>query len=133
MRLRLGQLQADPDLQPWLVRAIVHRESNVMIGHIGFHGYPGGEHLQAYALHAAEMGYTIFPDYRRQGFAREAAAALMGWAAHVKGVRQFVLSISPGNEPSQHIATHLGFRKVGQWEDEIDGPEDLFLLDWEGP
>ncbi|MCB0064565.1 MAG: GNAT family N-acetyltransferase [Caldilineaceae bacterium] len=130
MRLRLEQLQADSVLQPWLLRAIVHRESNMMVGHVGFHGYPGGEYLQEYAPTAAEMGYTIFPDYRHPGYPRAAAAALMHWAATEQGVRQFVFSISPDNIPSQRIAVHFGFRKVGRWEDEEDGPEDVFVLDW---
>lgn len=129
MELRLGQLQADSGLQPWLLRAIVHRESNTMLGHIGFHGYPGGAYLQEYAPNGAEMGYTIFPAYRRKGYAREAAAALMAWAREMQGVHQFVFSISPDNAPSQRIAAHFGFRKVGQWDDEEDGPEDVFVLD----
>lgn len=129
MELRLAQLQADPGLQPWLLRAIVHRSTNEMIGHIGFHGYPGADYLQEYAPDAAEMGYTIFPVHRRQGFAREAAAALMHWATSVQNVQQFVFSISPDNTASQRIATHFGFRKVGQWEDEEDGPEDVYRLD----
>lgn len=129
MELRLGQLQADPALQPWLLRAVVHKATNDMIGHIGFHGYPGADYLQAYAPNAAEMGYSILPDYRRQGYAREAAAALIQWAATTQDVQQFVFSIRPDNLPSQRIAAHFGFRKVGQWEDEEDGTEDVYRLD----
>ncbi len=46
MEIRLEQLQRNPALQPWLLRAIGLRESNVMVGHIGFHSQPGAEYLQ---------------------------------------------------------------------------------------
>jgi RimJ/RimL family protein N-acetyltransferase len=128
MRLRLGQLQQDSGLTPWLLRAIIRRDTNMMIGHIGFHGYPDAEALRDYAPGGAEMGYTIFPDQRRQGYAREAVAGLMAWATASHGVTQFVLSISPTNAPSRQIAHHFGFVQVGTVEDEEDGPEDLFVL-----
>ncbi|MEZ4621572.1 MAG: GNAT family N-acetyltransferase [Caldilineaceae bacterium] len=127
IQLRLSQLESDPALQPWLLRAIIHRTQKTMIGHIGFHDYPGAAYLHAYATAAAEMGYTIFPAHRRQGYAREAVAALMAWAETEQGVTQFVLSISPDNLPSQRIAAHFGFQRVGQWEDAEDGTEDVFL------
>src|SRR5262245_1647787 len=40
-RLRLGQMQRDPSLQEWLVRAVVLRETREAVGHAGFHGKPG--------------------------------------------------------------------------------------------
>ena len=110
---RLDQLQADIALQPWLLRVIVERQSDTVIGRIGFHGYPGADYLCDYAPAAAELGYTIFPAYRRQGYAREATAAMIDWARTTQGVQQFVLSISPDNYPSQRIAAHFGFQKGG--------------------
>ena len=67
IRLRLQQLQQDGGLKPWLLRAVVQREMNAMIGHIGFHGYPDTEGHREYAPGGVEIGYTIFPEYRRQG------------------------------------------------------------------
>ncbi|MEZ4684235.1 MAG: hypothetical protein R2932_59490 [Caldilineaceae bacterium] len=49
IQLRLSQLESDPALQPWLLRAIIHRTQKTMIGHIGFHDYPGAAYLHAYA------------------------------------------------------------------------------------
>jgi RimJ/RimL family protein N-acetyltransferase len=128
-KIRLAQLEADPTLLPWLLRAIILRATGEMIGHITFHTAPDPEYLQAYAAGGVELGYTIYPTFRRQGYATEAVAALMQWAVDQHGVARFVLSIRPDNLPSQRIAQHFGFRKVGTQIDEIDGPEELFVLE----
>jgi ribosomal-protein-alanine N-acetyltransferase len=125
---RLRQLEADPSLEPWLLRAIVLREVHTMVGHIGFHEAPGPEHYREIAPGAAEFGYTICGPYRRRGYAREAALALMDWAHREHGVPRFVLTISPDNLPSQALATHLGFVRIGSHIDEVDGLEDILLL-----
>ena len=125
LSLRLRQLQEDSSLQPWLLRAIVLRAEGIMVGHIGFHSAPGPENLAAYASNAAEFGFTVFPPFRRCGYAREASVALMDWAHQTHGVCDFVLSIRPDNVASQSLAAQLGFLKVGSHIDPVDGPEDV--------
>jgi RimJ/RimL family protein N-acetyltransferase len=127
MRLRLDQLMADPALQPWLLRAVVRRQDHVMIGHIGCHTAPGAAYLRPWAPDGVEFGYTIFPPFRRQGYATEAADALMGWAQRTYAVGRFVMTISPTNVPSRRIAQHFGFHQVGTHVDPEDGPEDIFV------
>jgi RimJ/RimL family protein N-acetyltransferase len=129
MELRLAKLRDEPELVPWLLRAIGLRESRVMIGYIGFHTKPGAEYLSSYAADAVEFGYTIFPEYRRMGFASEAAGALMQWATLEHSVKRFVVSINPANEPSLRLARKFGFRRVGTVTDPEDGVEDVFLLE----
>ena len=126
MRLRLGQLRADPSLQPWLLRAISLRREPRMIGRIGFHSRPGAEYLQEIAPGGAELGYTIFRDYRRQGYAYEACQALMAWAQQVHGVTRFIVSISPSNLPSLGLARKLGYVRIGSHVDERDGLEHIY-------
>lgn len=128
MRRRLTQLQADPTLQPWLIRAVSLRQERVMVGYIGFHDQPGAAYLNELAPGGAEFGYTIFPRFRRNGYAREASLALMQWAHTEHGVTRFVVSISPTNTPSLNLAHQLGFTKIGAHIDEEDGPEDIFEL-----
>lgn len=132
MRIRLAQLEAEPVLLPWLLRAIVRREDGAMVGHIGFHTAPDPEYLREMAAGGVEIGYTVYPEYRRQGYASEAFAALMEWAQQEHGVGRFVLSISPENEPSQRIARRFGFRKIGEQQDEVDGLEEVFLREVPG-
>jgi [ribosomal protein S5]-alanine N-acetyltransferase len=125
LRLRLEQMLRDPGAQKWLVRALVRRCDATMIGHAGFHGPPGSNGL---AADKVELGYTVFPAFRGRGYATEAAAALMEWAARA-GARRFVASVGPGNEPSLAIVRKLGFVQTGeQWDDE-DGLELVFELD----
>jgi ribosomal-protein-alanine N-acetyltransferase len=127
MEMRLIKMRENPALEPWLLRAVSLRETKTMIGFIGFHTLPGAEYLNSYALGSVEFGYTIFPEYRGKGYASEAAGALMDWATREHNVTRFVVSISPTNEPSLHIAKKFGFRKVGTVIDPEDGVEDVFL------
>lgn len=125
LALRLRQLEEDPTLEPWLVRAIVLRDDQLMIGHIGFHEAPGPEHYRDISPGAAEFGFGVYEPYRRRGYAREASLALMAWAIREHGVPRFVLTISPQNVPSQLLAASLGFVRIGSHIDEVDGLEDI--------
>jgi ribosomal-protein-alanine N-acetyltransferase len=128
LALRLQQLEADSGLQPWLLRAISLRESGEMIGHIGFHTAPGAEYLDEWSPGGAEFGFTVFPSHRRKGYAREASEALIKWAHEVHGVTSFVLTISPMNHPSQALAASLGFARIGEHVDDVDGIEHILSL-----
>lgn len=126
MELRLSQLEANPSLQPWLVKAISLREQRILVGDIGFHTAPGAEYLAELSPGGVEFGYGVLEPWRRRGIALEASETLMRWAREVHQVRRFVLSISPDNLPSLGMAAKLGFRKIGSQIDELDGPEDIF-------
>jgi RimJ/RimL family protein N-acetyltransferase len=123
--LRIGQLEADPSLQPWLMRAMVDRETRTMVGDIGFHTAPAPEYLQPYSPKAVEFGFGVFAEFRRRGYAREAAKAVMQWAGKEHGVTEFIMTIRPDNAPSQALAAQLGFVKIASHIDEIDGEEDI--------
>ena len=126
--LRISQLEADPALQPWLMRAMIDRETRTMIGDIGFHSPPGPEYLQPYSPRAVEFGFGVFPAYQRRGYAREAAKAMMQWATENHGVTEFIVSISPDNVASQALAAQLGFVRIGSHVDAVDGLEDRLEL-----
>jgi [ribosomal protein S5]-alanine N-acetyltransferase len=125
LRLRLEQVEREPDVQDWLVRAVVLREpERVMVGHAGFHGAPGVNGLGR--VGALELGYTIFSSFRGRGYATEVAAALVAWARAERGVRDFIASVGPDNAPSLAVVTKLGFRQTGEQWDEEDGRELVF-------
>jgi RimJ/RimL family protein N-acetyltransferase len=118
LELRQGQLRDDPDIAPWLLRAIVLVDTGEMIGHIGFHGPPDARGF-------VEVGYAIVSEHRRMGFAREAVTALFGWARE-RGVKGFRASVGPWNDPSLGLIAQLGFRQTGVQWDEQDGEELVF-------
>jgi RimJ/RimL family protein N-acetyltransferase len=122
LELRRVQLAADPSRLPWSVRAMVRRGDRVMVGFVNFHGPPGVNDVDS--ADAAELGWTVFPEHRRQGYATETALRLMDWARTEHGVRRFISSTTPDNAPSLRVHEKLGFRRTGQM---VDG-EIIFEL-----
>jgi RimJ/RimL family protein N-acetyltransferase len=120
LRLRLRQLRADPSRADWGVAAMVLRDGRELIGHIGFHGPPGVNARRV--ADAVELGYTVFPEHRRRGYATEAVRAMLGYARE-RGVHRFLASVAPENEPSLRLVRGLGFVEVGRHWDEEDGEE----------
>jgi RimJ/RimL family protein N-acetyltransferase len=120
--LRRIQLAADPARSPWSVRAMVRRDDRAMIGFVNFHGPPGVNDIEEAG--AAELGWTVFPEHRRQGYATETARRLMDWAREEHGVRRFISSTTPDNGPSLRVHEKLGFRRTGQ----VVGGEIIFEL-----
>ena len=129
LEIRLRDLDADPTWEPWLTRVMELRSEGRAIGVIGFHGPPDGDWLRELAPGGVEFGYTVYPAWRRQGFALEASEALMAWATHTAGVTTFALSMNPGNRASAGLAQRLGFSKVGTRQHEARGIEDVYRLD----
>jgi RimJ/RimL family protein N-acetyltransferase len=124
LQLRLRQLLGDPSRVTWGVYAIVL--GGEMVGHIGFHGPPGVNARRD--PDAVEIGYTVFPEHRRRGYATEAVRGLLAYARE-HGVRSFVASVGPGNEPSLRLVRGLGFVEVGRHWDDEDGEELELVLD----
>lgn len=122
LELRRVQLTADPARAPWSVRAMVRRDDRVMVGFVNFHGPPGTNDIEAAG--AVELGWTVFPEHRRLGYATETARRLMDWARDEHGVRRFISSTTPENAPSLRVHEKLGFRRTGQV---VDG-EIIFEL-----
>jgi RimJ/RimL family protein N-acetyltransferase len=126
LRYRLAQLAVDPTILEWLGRAMVLTEpdgTRRVIGTIGFHGPPDEQHR-------LEIGYSVQPVHRRQGYAREAVRAMFDWAASEHGIRRFVASVSPTNDASLGLVRGFGFEQTGEQMDEIDGLELVLEADW---
>jgi RimJ/RimL family protein N-acetyltransferase len=126
LQFRLGQLAADATIRGWLGRVMVLRpapDDRRVIGSIGFHGPPD-------ELGRLEIGYSVDPAYRRRGYAIEAVRAMLDWATEHHGIRRFIASVAPDNEPSLGLIRQLGFERVGQQLDPIDGPEYVFEAGW---
>jgi GNAT superfamily N-acetyltransferase len=106
-----GQPARDRTLTPW---AIVLRGSGVVVGFCGFFARP---------VKGTTMGYAIVPQFRGQGLATEAAAAVLDWAER-HGVDVYA-SIRPPNPASARVLEKIGMRRVGSYRDG-DGRRDIY-------
>jgi RimJ/RimL family protein N-acetyltransferase len=75
-----------------------------------------------------EVGYSIDPQFRRQGYARAALLVLLDRAGREPGVTTVRASISPGNVASRDLVLAHGFVQVGQQQDDEDGLELVYEL-----
>jgi len=123
LRFRIIIARAQPKALPLLLRTMVLRaDPTVVVGRIGFHGPVDEDGI-------LEIGYEVFPAYRRQGYAREAVVAMFRWAQGDPAVLRFRVSVSPENEPSRNLVAGLGFIEVDSQWDEEDGQETVFERD----
>jgi RimJ/RimL family protein N-acetyltransferase len=123
--MRARQVRERPSDAPWLLRAIVRAElgqPREVIGYLNFHGGPS-ESGQV------EIGYTLMPSARGQGYAIEAVRAMFDWARQVHGIRRFRASVAPDNERSINLITKLGFVHTGEQWDPDDGRELVYELE----
>lgn len=115
LAMRLAQLTEDPAEEPWLYRVAVRKGTRQVVGRAGFHARPDGDRT-------VEIGYSVAPDHRRQGYALEMARGLMAWAAG-QGAVACLASVRPDNTASLTTISRLGFVRIGEQVDEVDGLE----------
>ena len=120
LAVQLQRMEAAPERRAWMAR-IMRSPAGDAIGHCGFHGPPE-------LIGRAEIGYTVFEKYRRRGYAKEAAGALVRWAFRRRENTVYA-SVSPDNAASLGVVKSLGFRQVGTQGDEVDGLELVFVID----
>lgn len=73
-----------------------------------------------------EIGWHFHPDAWGNGFATEAAAAVLA-LAHAGGIRRVVAVTHPDNSASQAVAQRIGMRRVGETDDYYDTRCALFV------
>jgi [ribosomal protein S5]-alanine N-acetyltransferase len=118
-QLRIGQIAADPPSARWFARAAVAEPDGVVVGHAGFHGPPDEAGM-------VEVGYSVDPAWRRQGYATAMLSELLKRAATEPGVKTVRASISPDNAGSLATVARFGFTQNGEQWDEEDGLELIF-------
>ncbi|MFJ9833599.1 GNAT family N-acetyltransferase [Streptomyces sp. NPDC101169] len=116
---RADQLAKDPSAAPWITRAAVSEPDGAVVGDAGFHGPPDEAGV-------VEVGYTVVPGYRRQGYARAMLRALLVRAAAEPGVRTVRARIGSDNTASLATIAGFGFTRVGEQGNERDGLAIVF-------
>ena len=117
--IQLRRMEAEPEKRQWMAPVMAGHGSRA-VGHCGFHGPPE-------TIGRAEIGYTVFSEFRGRGYAKEAARGLVEWA-FAQGEREVYATVSPDNAPSLGVVKALGFTQVGTQEDEVDGLELVFVI-----
>ncbi|MFF0782825.1 GNAT family N-acetyltransferase [Streptomyces sp. NPDC003720] len=116
---RADQLAKDPSAAPWITRAAVSEPDGAVVGDAGFHGPPDEAGM-------VEVGYTVVPGHRRQGYARAMLRALLVRAAAEPGVRTVRARIGSDNTASLATIAGFGFTRVGEQGNERDGLAIVF-------
>ncbi len=93
----------------------IHKSDQAVIGDIGFMGGPDQNGV-------VEVGYSIVPEYRNQGYATEIASGLIAWAFQEKRVKVVTAACLDDNLGSIKVLEKVGMRRL-----EPDGN----MLKWE--
>jgi ribosomal-protein-alanine N-acetyltransferase len=98
-------LQHDPKSFPWMLWIIVSKDENAVIGDAGFKGRPDKNGV-------VEIGYSMLPSYRGQGYMQEAVSALVAWAFQQPHVRKLIAECDVTNTASMKVLQHLGMEEI---------------------
>lgn len=100
-----NHLERDPECAPWLMRYMILRETNTLIGTVGCAPVDDSA--------AVTVGYAVLPEYRRRGYASEALAALIEWAFRWPHVERAVAYTYPDLVASIGVLAKNGFVLTG--------------------
>jgi RimJ/RimL family protein N-acetyltransferase len=117
--IRAGQVVEDRASAGWITGVVWDPDRHLAVGRAGFHGPPDDDGM-------VEVGYSIDPQYRRQGYARAALRSLLARAAADSGVRTLRATISPDNAASRNLVLAHGLAEVGEQMDDEDGLEIVY-------
>jgi RimJ/RimL family protein N-acetyltransferase len=98
--------------------AIVHQHHRRLIGHIIFHAW--------FAPRTYELGWVIHPDYQRQGYATEAARALLEYAFTTLHAHRVIATCQPENSASSRVMEKLGMRREAHFHQCIHRGDNLW-------
>jgi [ribosomal protein S5]-alanine N-acetyltransferase len=100
----IENMEKAPSEPAWDLIAI-HKTDQAVIGDIGFMGEPDEEGV-------VEVGYSIVPEYRNQGYATEMARGLITWAFEEKGIQIVTAACLDENIGSIKVLEKLGMRRL---------------------
>jgi RimJ/RimL family protein N-acetyltransferase len=119
--IRAVQIVEDPGSAAWITGIVWDPGRRLAVGRAGYHGPPD-------ATGMVEVGYSVDPLHRRQGYARAALRALIERGVREPAVTTVRATVSPDNLPSTDLVLSEGFVEVGEQEDEEDGLEIVYEL-----
>lgn len=110
------RLASDRDCNVWAHGwAIVETAHQLVIGSAGFKGPPDDQGT-------AEIAYGVVPAFEGRGHATEAAGALVAFARMFPEVKRICAHTLPVVNASGRVLAKLGFVRLGEVLDPVDGP-----------
>jgi len=117
----IARIRNAPAPSPWTHGfAMVERMTGADVGSCAFKGPPDAEGI-------VEIAYGVSEAYRGRGYAKESAAALVGYAFTEGSASVVRAHTKPDNEASARVLVAAGFEKLG----EVIDPEDGLVWRWE--
>ncbi len=102
---------------------LVERKSNgVPLGMCGL--------IKRDALEDVDLGFAFLPAYRAQGYAYEAATAVLAYGQSVFGLKRIVAITSPDNDRSAKLLEKLGFTFEKMLQ--LSADDEVKLFAWNG-
>ncbi|ULH13878.1 GNAT family N-acetyltransferase (plasmid) [Deinococcus sp. KNUC1210] len=95
-----------PGQPGWFQFAAADRASDLLIGDLA---------LRAFEVQHGELGFTFAPGVQGQGYATEAASAVLDYAFGSLRLHRVVAGTDPRNHPSARLLRRLGFRHEGRF------------------
>jgi [ribosomal protein S5]-alanine N-acetyltransferase len=81
--------------------------------------------LKRDTLENPDLGFAFFPEFWGNGYAHEAAAAVLSYARSTLGLARIVAITAPNNDASRRLLGKLGFELQGPVHLEVGGEELL--------
>lgn len=117
-----SQKMADrPEELGWWVWLALLREGGEAVAVCGLGGPPDDNG-------AVTLGYSVYPHVERQGYATEAAGALVAWALAQPGVERVRATVPPAHAASIAVARKIGMAEIGRAKDPEVGEVTVFEL-----
>lgn len=111
------QLTEDVTAYPVILKA-----ENKLIGHMVYHPW--------YAPRTYEIGWVLHPAYHRQGYASEAAAALLRHGFEELNLHRIIATCQPENVASWGIMEKIGMRREGHFQKCIHRGDDSWWSEY---
>jgi ribosomal-protein-alanine N-acetyltransferase len=103
-----GLYREHPEWEGWLAWYAIRIDKDypTLCGSIGFKGPPDKRGM-------VEIGYSVLPEFQRQGLATEMVAGIIQWAKHQPEVRQIEAETNINDKASIRVLEKNGFICLG--------------------
>ncbi len=107
IEMYLNNLKEDSSVLGWGVWLVIDKQTNKIIGDIGFKGKPNNKN-------SVEVGYGITASEQNKGYATEALDSIIKWAFNSNLVNKITAECLVDNTPSIKVLKKLNMAKTNE-------------------